>query len=174
MAFVSLLVFASWPKTSSATLATLVWLFFWVEQSDEKSAITDGQTANPRLETLHVATKGEQLAHVKHATRNFYPDFKQIFEDTKEEDMFGSLVDYDRVPVPCPEGLVTLIGDAMHVMTPCHLTMFSKLSIHFLPFEAKEVTKLLLTPLNLLRSFLQQPLVPPKLSTLHCAHSNMR
>ena len=158
--------------------ATLVWLLFWVEQSDEKGAIADGQTANlPRLEALHVATKAEQLAHVKHATKDLHPDFKQIFEDTKEEDMLGSLVVYDRVPVPCPEGPVTLIGDAMHVMTPCRsldLTMFSKLSIHFLKSEAKEVTKLLLTPLNLLRSFLQQPLVPPKLSTLCYAHSNTR
>lgn len=99
--------------------ATLVWLLFWVEKSDEKGAIADGQTANPRLEALHVATKAEQLAHVKNATKDLHPDFKQIFEDTKEEDMLGSLVVYDRVPVPCPEGPVTLIGDAMHVMTPC-------------------------------------------------------
>jgi len=65
--------------------STLVWLLFWVEKSGEKGAITDGQMAKSRLEALRVATKAEQLAHVKHATKDLHPDFKQIFEDIKRK-----------------------------------------------------------------------------------------
>lgn len=101
--------------------ATFVWLLFWVEKSFETDAVEIGQTVKPKLESLRVLSKAEQLVQVKRATKDLHPDFKQIFEDTKEEDMLGSLDVTDRVPIPCPTGPVTLIGDAMHVMTPCKL-----------------------------------------------------
>ncbi|CAA7261059.1 unnamed protein product [Cyclocybe aegerita] len=98
--------------------ATLVWLLFWVEKQDKKEPPAKGETEKPTLTTLHMATPAELLAYAKQATADLHADFREIFEETKVEDMLGSLVLYDREPMHCPAGPITIIGDAMHVMSP--------------------------------------------------------
>lgn len=90
--------------------ALFVWLLFWVDEELSKQ------------EGLHAslnASPEAQLKYAREATKDLHPDFQEIFADTKPEDMLGSLVLQDRIPIPCPDGPVTLLGDAMHVMSPC-------------------------------------------------------
>ncbi|KAJ3515685.1 hypothetical protein NLJ89_g1614 [Agrocybe chaxingu] len=77
-------------------------------------------TERRRLARVHrsAATPAQLLAYAKQATADLHGDFREIFEETKVEDMLGSLVLYDREPMLCPAGPITIIGDAMHVMSP--------------------------------------------------------
>ncbi|KAF7971905.1 hypothetical protein HWV62_19469 [Athelia sp. TMB] len=81
------------------------WLYFFPEQK-------------PATSWIKTASKEELLAFTKEAIKDIRPEFREIVELQTPERMGQPFVMYDHVPEMCPAGPVTLIGDAIHPMTP--------------------------------------------------------
>lgn len=68
------------------------------------------------------ASKEELLFFVNNTTKDIHPDFKEILQYQKVENILKPFIVRDRLPEICPPGPVTLIGDATHPMSPCEST----------------------------------------------------
>jgi 2-polyprenyl-6-methoxyphenol hydroxylase-like FAD-dependent oxidoreductase len=93
------------------------------------------------------ASKQEQYDFVMSCARDLDPKFKEILLLSKPEDIHTpALVLRDMVVDDMPSSRVTLLGDAIHPMTPCeypHATQRSKLqSIDISQTVVREATKL--------------------------------
>jgi 2-polyprenyl-6-methoxyphenol hydroxylase-like FAD-dependent oxidoreductase len=88
------------------------WLFFWREP-----LVAEQGVEHPIMN----ASQEERLQYVKDRLRDAGVDPKmwEIVKKQKAEGIYPSFVLRDRVPTMCPDGPVTLLGDAAHAMTPC-------------------------------------------------------
>ncbi|KAF7985518.1 hypothetical protein HWV62_3739 [Athelia sp. TMB] len=72
----------------------------------------------PEDSWINNATQEELLSFTKNYLKGMHPDFREILDLQKPEGVSQAFILYDRVPEVCPDGPVTLIGDAAHPMTP--------------------------------------------------------
>lgn len=87
------------------------WLFYWRED-------------NPADSWVHTAPKDKLFSFVQEKMQDVLPQFREIVELTKPEDIGEPFIMLDRTPEICPAGPVTLIGDATHPMTPCEPILY--------------------------------------------------
>jgi 2-polyprenyl-6-methoxyphenol hydroxylase-like FAD-dependent oxidoreductase len=75
---------------------------------------------------LITATPAERLQFIRKflLEKSCHPTFRDIVDHQKEERMIPSFLIRDMVPYPCPDGPVTLVGDAAHPMGFCKSRSF--------------------------------------------------
>lgn len=83
----------------------------------------------PEDSWINSATQEELLSFTKSQLKVMHPDMREIVDLQKPEGVSHAFVLYDRVPEMCPDGPVTLIGDAAHPMTPCKPLLCSSRSV---------------------------------------------
>lgn len=81
------------------------WLYYFAEK-------------NPRSSWVKTATQEELLAFTRDQLKEVHPDLREIVDLQKPEGVSQAFIMHDRVPEVCPAGPVTLLGDAIHPMTP--------------------------------------------------------
>lgn len=89
--------------------------YYWLIGFQDEGACARGHWTD-------TSSAEENLAWAREKVRELRPDLAAVIQWQTAERMFKPFSVWDREPEACPAGPVTLLGDAMHCMSPCEST----------------------------------------------------